>query len=184
MHTLLNFGLAKEQLQPIGPSQALLNCCDAVVNQLHMYGDVCIVDDRVYYNLFASMHVVIIGDWHGAQPMSLSSACKGAFFKDILGCLTSAYLCGPCILVRQKDVSVLVYSSSVHLGLLTPFTPPDPLNAMSSKYDLQAHCNEIADTCLRVHLSTDTMFYTSLCRPTRLETPKGCETNLSIFINI
>ena len=34
---------------------------------------------------------------------------------------------------------------------------------MSSTYYLQAHCYEIANTCLRVHLWTDTMFYTCLC---------------------
>jgi len=56
--------LAKEQLHPIGASQALLNCCDAVVDKLHLCGDVCIVDDCVYYDLFASVHVVIIGDLH------------------------------------------------------------------------------------------------------------------------
>ncbi len=39
-------------------------CCDAVVDKLHLYGDVCVVDDRVYYDLFASVHVVIIGDLH------------------------------------------------------------------------------------------------------------------------
>ena len=50
--------LAKEQLHPAGPSQALLNCCDAVVDKLHLYGDVCIVDDRVYYD----------------------HSCRGAFF--------------------------------------------------------------------------------------------------------
>ena len=44
--------LAEEQLHPTGPSQALLNCCDAVV------------DDRVYYEIFASVHLVIIGDLH------------------------------------------------------------------------------------------------------------------------
>ena len=58
--------------------------------------------------------------YYGAQSMSLSSACKGAFFLDTSECLTSACLCGPCILVRQTDVSVLVYSSSVYLGLLIP----------------------------------------------------------------
>ena len=154
--------LAKEQLHPAGPSQALLNCCDAVVDKLHLYGDVCIVHDRVYYD----------------------HSCRVCFLLDILGCLTSACLGGPCILVRQTDVTVLVYSSSVHLGLLIPSSRRLNLwNGMSSTYDLQAHCNEIANTCLRVNLSTDTMFYTCLCGPTRLETPKGCETNVSIFIN-
>ena len=78
--------LAKEQLHPIGPSQALLNCCDAVVDKLHLYGDVCIVDDRVYYDLFASVQErsLVTCTYYGAQPMSLSSACKGAFFLDIL----------------------------------------------------------------------------------------------------
>jgi len=43
---VLNFGLAKEQLDPIGPSQALTDCYDAVVDKFHLYGDVCIIDDN------------------------------------------------------------------------------------------------------------------------------------------
>ena len=56
--------LAKEYLHPIGAIQELLNCCDAVVDKLHLYGDVCIVDDCVWYDFLPSVHVVIIGDLH------------------------------------------------------------------------------------------------------------------------
>ena len=115
--------LAKEQLHPIGPSQALVNCCDAVVDKLHPYGDVCIVDDRVYYDLFASVHVVIIGDlhWLWCTTNELELRMQGCFlFRYTRMSDFSACLCGPCILVRETDVSVLVHTSNVHLGLLIP----------------------------------------------------------------
>ena len=121
----------------------------------------------------------MIGDLLWCTTDELELRMQGCFLFRYIRMSELACLCGPCILVRQTDVSVLVYSSSVHLGLLIPSSRLLNLwNGMSSTYDLQAHCNEIANTCLRVHLSTHTILYTCLCGPTRLETPKGCERNV------
>ena len=116
--------LAKGQLHSIGPSQALLN----VVIQL-LINCTCMVMFALLMISFtmiilASFNVVIIGDLHllWCTTDELELRMQGCFlFRYILGCLTSAYLCGPCILVGQTDVSVLVYSSIVHLGLLSSF---------------------------------------------------------------
>ena len=93
--------LAKGQLHPIGPSQALVNCCDAVVDKLHLYGDVCIVDDRVYYDLFASVHVLMIGDLH------LLWCATDELELRMQGCFLFRY-------IRMSDISLPVWT--LHLS--------------------------------------------------------------------
>jgi len=133
--------LAERQLHPIGASQALLNCFDAPiddqafplliwdrdgVDRLHLYGDVCIVEDRVTFNvcvwsflLVCMLWSLVTGMCYGAQPMSLSFACKGSFFWDISDKRSNMYNCHHIKHCRYSDWAVIILHRTL---LLEPRT--------------------------------------------------------------